>query len=243
MSGSSRCSRQPIGCDCPMLLHPARGAEFADYATRDQVQVRNLVDVRLALRDERRDAAAGVLAPVRPSADIKIVAHHLGAMIPYFEGRVGYGLDQFGTRTADEDYEGLPLDAETANTTTSRCSGPTRRCSAAERRRNAASTSSASIRWCSPRTLRSTRGRATLHPRDDQGDRRSRHQRTSGNDLSGQRGAAVQPAFFLSHHRARRLRLGGPIRIDPDLPVTYLRVIGADGNHAGRRRRPRRCGC
>jgi predicted TIM-barrel fold metal-dependent hydrolase len=28
-------------------------------------------------------------------------------MIPYFEGRVGYGLDQFGTRTADEDYAGL----------------------------------------------------------------------------------------------------------------------------------------
>ena len=38
---------------------------------------------------------------------IRIVAHHLGAMIPYFEGRVGYGLDQFGARTADEDYEGL----------------------------------------------------------------------------------------------------------------------------------------
>ena len=38
---------------------------------------------------------------------VKIVAHHLGAMVPYFEGRVGYGLDQFGSRTADEDYEGL----------------------------------------------------------------------------------------------------------------------------------------
>jgi predicted TIM-barrel fold metal-dependent hydrolase len=38
---------------------------------------------------------------------IRIVAHHLGAMIPYFEGRVGYGLDQLGTRTADEDYGAL----------------------------------------------------------------------------------------------------------------------------------------
>ena len=36
-------------------------------------------------------------------------------MVPYFEGRVGYGLDQFGARTADEDYEGLPqVDAEAA---------------------------------------------------------------------------------------------------------------------------------
>ena len=39
--------------------------------------------------------------------DIRIVAHHLGAMIPYFEGRIGYGLDQLGARTADEDYRAL----------------------------------------------------------------------------------------------------------------------------------------
>jgi aminocarboxymuconate-semialdehyde decarboxylase len=39
--------------------------------------------------------------------DVKIVAHHLGAMIPYFEGRVGYGLDQFGTRTPGEEYSAL----------------------------------------------------------------------------------------------------------------------------------------
>jgi hypothetical protein len=38
---------------------------------------------------------------------VRIVAHHLGAMVPYFEGRVGYGLDQFGSRTADEDYAAL----------------------------------------------------------------------------------------------------------------------------------------
>jgi aminocarboxymuconate-semialdehyde decarboxylase len=28
-------------------------------------------------------------------------------MIPYFEGRIGYGLDQLGARTADEDYGAL----------------------------------------------------------------------------------------------------------------------------------------
>ena len=39
--------------------------------------------------------------------NIKIISHHLGAMIPYFEGRVGPGWDQLGTRTADEDYEAL----------------------------------------------------------------------------------------------------------------------------------------
>jgi aminocarboxymuconate-semialdehyde decarboxylase len=92
---------------CPVLLHPARGAGFADYPGEPKskyeiwwtfgwpyetsVAMQRLVFSRLF------DRLPG----------IRIVAHHLGAMIPYFEGRVGYGLDQFGTRTADEDYAGL----------------------------------------------------------------------------------------------------------------------------------------
>jgi aminocarboxymuconate-semialdehyde decarboxylase len=31
----------------------------------------------------------------------------MGGMIPYFEGRVGYGWDQLGTRTSDADYKTL----------------------------------------------------------------------------------------------------------------------------------------
>jgi uncharacterized protein len=37
--------------------------------------------------------------------DLKIITHHMGGMIPYFEGRVGPGWDQLGTR--DEEY--VPL--------------------------------------------------------------------------------------------------------------------------------------
>jgi aminocarboxymuconate-semialdehyde decarboxylase len=37
--------------------------------------------------------------------DIKIITHHLGGMIPYFTGRVGYGWDQLGSRTSDVDYK------------------------------------------------------------------------------------------------------------------------------------------
>ncbi|HEU4923496.1 MAG TPA: amidohydrolase family protein, partial [Burkholderiales bacterium] len=33
-----------------------------------------------------------------------LITHHMGGMIPYFEGRVGPGWDQLGTRTSDEDY-------------------------------------------------------------------------------------------------------------------------------------------
>jgi predicted TIM-barrel fold metal-dependent hydrolase len=91
----------------PILLHPARGAGFADYAAEHtskyeiwwtfgwpyetSAAMQRLVFSRLFDR----------------LPEIKIVAHHLGAMIPYFEGRIGYGLDQLGTRTADEDYGAL----------------------------------------------------------------------------------------------------------------------------------------
>jgi len=35
--------------------------------------------------------------------DLKIISHHLGAMIPYFSGRTDPGLDQLGARTERED--------------------------------------------------------------------------------------------------------------------------------------------
>ena len=39
--------------------------------------------------------------------EMKIITHHRGALIPYFEGRVGPLWDQLGTRTSDEDYSGI----------------------------------------------------------------------------------------------------------------------------------------
>jgi len=34
---------------------------------------------------------------------LKIISHHMGAMAPYFAGRLGPGWDQLGARTSDED--------------------------------------------------------------------------------------------------------------------------------------------
>jgi uncharacterized protein len=34
----------------------------------------------------------------------KLITHHMGGMIPYFEGRIGPGWDVLGSRTSDEDY-------------------------------------------------------------------------------------------------------------------------------------------
>jgi aminocarboxymuconate-semialdehyde decarboxylase len=38
---------------------------------------------------------------------LKVITHHLGGIIPYFEGRVGHSWDQLGARTSDEDYASL----------------------------------------------------------------------------------------------------------------------------------------
>jgi predicted TIM-barrel fold metal-dependent hydrolase len=35
--------------------------------------------------------------------DIRIITHHMGAMVPFCAGRVGGGLDQLGTRSDDPD--------------------------------------------------------------------------------------------------------------------------------------------
>ena len=92
---------------CPILLHPARGAGFADYPGEPKSKYEIWwtfgwpYETSAAMQ---RLVFSGLFDRL---PDVKIVAHHLGAMIPYFEGRVGYGLDQFGSRTADEDYAGL----------------------------------------------------------------------------------------------------------------------------------------
>ena len=92
---------------CPLFLHPARSAAFADYAT----EKKSKYEIWWAFGWPFETSAAMQRLVFSRLFDrlpeIKIVTHHLGAMIPYFEGRVGYGLDQFGSRTADEDYGAL----------------------------------------------------------------------------------------------------------------------------------------
>lgn len=92
---------------CPILLHPARGAGFADYPgeTKSKYEIWWTFGWPYETSAAMQRLVFSRLLDRLPA--IRILAHHLGAMIPYFEGRVGYGLDQFGTRTADEDYKGL----------------------------------------------------------------------------------------------------------------------------------------
>ena len=93
--------------DLPIWLHPARGADFPDY----QKEKKSHYEIwwTFGWPYETSVAMAHIVFAglFDKHPDLKVITHHMGGMIPYFEGRVGYGLDQFGSRTADEDYEGL----------------------------------------------------------------------------------------------------------------------------------------
>ncbi len=93
--------------DLPIWLHPYRTADFADY----KGEPKSHYEIWWAFGWPYETSAAMAhlvfagLFDRHP--DLKIITHHLGAMIPYFEGRVGPGWDQLGTRTSDEDYSVL----------------------------------------------------------------------------------------------------------------------------------------
>jgi predicted TIM-barrel fold metal-dependent hydrolase len=93
--------------DLPLWLHPARGADFPDYPK----EKKSHYEIWWAFGWPYETSAAMAhivfegLFDRHP--DIKIITHHMGGMIPYFEGRVGPGWDQLGTRTSDVDYREL----------------------------------------------------------------------------------------------------------------------------------------
>ncbi len=92
------------GHDLPIWLHPARGQMFPDYKTEQK----SMYEIWFVLGWPYETTVA--MARIVFSGifdkfpDIKIITHHMGAMAPYFEGRLGPGWDQLGTRDADTDY-------------------------------------------------------------------------------------------------------------------------------------------
>jgi predicted TIM-barrel fold metal-dependent hydrolase len=90
--------------DLPIWLHPSRDASMPDFVG----EKRSKYEIWWTLGWPYDTSAAmarlvfGGLFDRYPK--LKIITHHLGGMIPYFEGRVGPGWQQLGARTSDEDY-------------------------------------------------------------------------------------------------------------------------------------------
>src|SRR4030066_1209030 len=90
--------------DRPIWMHPARGADFPDYKSEPKSHYEIWWTFGWPYETSVAMAHLVFSGLYDRHPDIKIITHHLGGMIPYFEGRVGPGWDQLGTRTSDEDY-------------------------------------------------------------------------------------------------------------------------------------------
>jgi len=90
--------------DQPIWLHPARTASMPDYPAEQKSRFEMWwcfgwpYDTSVAMV---RMVFNGLLDRY---PNLKIVTHHLGGMIPYYDGRIGPGLQVLGSRTSDEDY-------------------------------------------------------------------------------------------------------------------------------------------
>jgi aminocarboxymuconate-semialdehyde decarboxylase len=90
--------------DRPIWLHPARGADFPDYKSESKSHYEIWWTFGWPYDTSVTMAHLVFAGLFDRHPNLKIITHHMGAMIPYFEGRIGPGWDQLGTRTSDVDY-------------------------------------------------------------------------------------------------------------------------------------------
>ncbi len=95
------------GYDLPIWLHPARGASFSDYSTEPRSRFEIWWTFGWPYETSTAMARLVFAGIFDRLPHLKVITHHMGAMIPYFEGRVGHGWDQLGLRTTEEDYTAL----------------------------------------------------------------------------------------------------------------------------------------
>jgi predicted TIM-barrel fold metal-dependent hydrolase len=91
----------------PVWLHPARTAAWPDYPGEDRSRYEIWwlfgwpYETSVCMS---RLVFSGVL---ERHPGLQVIAHHGGAMVPFFAGRVGPGMDQMGARTEQQDREAL----------------------------------------------------------------------------------------------------------------------------------------
>jgi len=93
--------------DVLVWMHPARGATMADYSA----ETMSAYEIWWALGWPYETSAAMARLVFSGTFDrhpnLRIITHHMGGLVPYLEGRIGYGWDQLGVRTSHVDYSGV----------------------------------------------------------------------------------------------------------------------------------------
>jgi predicted TIM-barrel fold metal-dependent hydrolase len=90
--------------DLPIWLHPYRGADMTDFKSEEQSEFEIWWTFGWPYDTSAAMARLVFAGYFDRFPSLKIITHHMGAMVPYFAGRVGPGWDQLGARTSDKDY-------------------------------------------------------------------------------------------------------------------------------------------
>ena len=84
-------------------LHPARGENFPDYLSEDRSEYEIWWTFGWPYETSAAMARMVFSGIFDRNPGLKVLTHHAGGMVPFFEGRVGPGWDQMGKRTTDRD--------------------------------------------------------------------------------------------------------------------------------------------
>jgi predicted TIM-barrel fold metal-dependent hydrolase len=90
--------------DLPIWVHPTRTAKFADYPGEAKSKYEIYWLFGWPYETSAFMARLVFSGMMEKLPALKIITHHLGAMAPFFDARIGLGMDQLGSRTTDEDY-------------------------------------------------------------------------------------------------------------------------------------------
>jgi len=98
--------------DRTIWVHPSRSAAFPDYVTEEKSRYEIWWVFGWPYETSAFMSRVVFSGVFERHPSLKILTHHAGAMVPFFEGRVGPGWDQLGARTPPdrrEEIEGPEL--------------------------------------------------------------------------------------------------------------------------------------
>ena len=88
----------------PILLHPARKPDFPDFAAEKTSKYEIWTIFGWPYETSATMARLVFSGVMTRYPKLKVLTHHLGAMIPFFDARIDTGWATLGSRTSGEDY-------------------------------------------------------------------------------------------------------------------------------------------
>ena len=91
----------------PIALHPARTPNVPDFPAESKSKYEIWAILGWPYETSATMARLVFSGVMTKLPNLKILIHHLGAMIPFFDARLETGWATLGSRTSDEDYSGI----------------------------------------------------------------------------------------------------------------------------------------